>query len=646
MIEFRQVTKRYGEQELLREVSFRVRAGQRVGVVGPNGCGKTTLFRLITGAAETDKGEVVIQPGTRLGHLRQVLALGAEDRPLRDYVADALPELGRVEERIHAIEHALPDASGPDRDRLLEELGTLQSRFESEGGYRLKARAEEALGGLGFAAARFGDPVGAFSGGWQMRAELARILVAEPDVLLLDEPSNYLDLPAVEWLQRFLKGFRGTLLLISHDRFLLNNLTEDTLEVYGGQATLYRGAYDVYIRDRAERQRQLAARKKNLDQKRREVERFVERFRAKNTKATIVQSRIKMLEKMETVDLLDDIHTRGVIRLSPPPASGAETARLEQAGFGYRDDAWLFRGVDLAIARGDKTAVVGSNGLGKTTLLRILAGQLELREGRRVLGHRVQPGFQTQDFTDAMNPSATVLATVREAAPGESEGRLRTLLGGFGFSGSAVEKTVEVLSGGEKIRLAFARLLANPPNLLLLDEPTTHLDIPSREALEDALADYPGTVVFVSHDVAFVRRVATSILAFEPPEIVRYYGGYDDYRAKLEQKRQAETRPTSAASPKVSAGKAARQERAALLQLTAPRKRELERLIRDTEDRIHALEAEQANLVQSLETGAAADFASVNTRLSAIPRELNDLNRTWEEAGLELEEIQRARGGG
>lgn len=644
MIEFRQVTKRYGEQELLGGVSFRILAGQRIGVVGPNGCGKSTMFGLITGNLQADKGDVQVQSGIRLGYLRQILALGSEQMPLRTYVAAALSELTRMEARIHEIEHRLADPEEKGQAALLEELGMLQTRFEHEGGYTRAARAEEALGGLGFASDRLDHPLRSFSGGWQMRAELAKILISEPDLLLLDEPSNYLDLPAVEWLQRYLKGFRGTLLLISHDRYLLNSLTEQTLELYAGKATLYRGSYDSYILERTERQRQLEAQKKNQDQKRKEIERFVERFRAKNTKATQVQSRIKQLEKMETIDLIEDIRTRGRIRLSTPPPCGVEVIRLEAAGFGYQEGQWLFRDLDLAVQRGDKTAVVGSNGLGKTTLLRILAGQLPLRAGQRTLGHKVQPGFQTQDFAESMSPSATVLQIVREAAPGETEPRLRTLLGGFGFAGKAIEKSVEVLSGGEKIRLAFARLLANPPNFLLLDEPTTHLDIPSREALEQALTEYEGTLVFVSHDVAFVRKVATSILAIAPPGVDRYHGGYDYYLEKLAQANPSATASSRAtAAPVSGSAKASRQERAARLQQTAPRKRELEAMLQTYEARMHALEQEQAELVSSLESGAEMSYAQINARLTAIPEELEALSRQWEDAGIELENLQVQR---
>ncbi|HMP72364.1 MAG TPA: ABC-F family ATP-binding cassette domain-containing protein [Kiritimatiellia bacterium] len=640
MIEFRDVSKHFGEQDVLVNASFRILVGDRVGVVGPNGAGKSTLFSLITGALDSHSGSVLVQPGLRLGYLRQVLNNRLVDLPLSDYVADAIPELRDIETRIHHIEHQLTLPDSTSRDRLLDELGRLQTRFEQLGGYRIRADAESALGGLGFSSTDLAKPLNQFSGGWQMRAELARVLIASPDALLLDEPSNYLDLPAVEWLQRYLRAFAGTLLLISHDRYLLNTLTTKTLEINAGRATMYHGPYDDYTEARISRIEQLAAQKKNLDQKKKQIERFVERFRAKASKASQVQSRIKMLEKLDDISLPEDLIVRGRIRLAPPPACGAEVLRFDQLSFSYDQRQWIFRDLDLSIQRGDKAAVTGHNGLGKSTLLKLMAGALPLTQGQRTLGHHVVPGYQSQDFAESMNPTHTVLATVKAAAPEQPESALRTLLGGFGFTGSAVEKTVSVLSGGEKIRLAFARLLVKPPNLLLLDEPTTHLDIHSREALEDALADYDGTLVVVSHDVEFVRRVANRILAITPPGITTYPGGYQDYQDWLARAQRSEPAPSPDQPSPSTPRKIAKRERAELIQRTNRRKRELEEQIQTLENRIHQLEQEQHDLVACLgaET-AASDFARINQRLSSLPSELAQANHQWEQASLELESL-------
>ncbi len=642
MIEFINVSKQYGPQDVLVSADLRILAGNRIGVVGPNGAGKTTVFALITGEIVPDKGDVIIQSGIRIGYLRQVLNNTQIQTPLAEYVADAIPELRATEEQLHRIEHVLQDQPGhPDRDKLLRDLGRLQTDFEHLGGYTLRARADAALGGLGFAADTLSRPLHSFSGGWQMRAELARVLIADPDILLLDEPSNYLDLPAVEWLQRYLRAFRGTLVLISHDRYLLNTLTEDTLEINAGRCTLYPGPYDDYMSARVLRHEQLSALKKNQDQKRKQVERFIERFRAKNTKATQVQSRIKMLDKMDAIELPDHIMTRGRIRIAPPPHCGAEVMRLEKAGVTYDGNQWVLRHVDLSVQRGEKTALVGLNGLGKTTLLRMLAGVLPLNEGRRVQGHRVAPGYQTQDFAESMKPSDTAFQAVRAVAPDVHEQQIRTLLGGFGFSGDAIEKTVAVLSGGEKIRLAFARLLVKPPNFLILDEPTTHLDVHAREALEDALASYTGTLYFVSHDVEFVRRVATGIIAMEPPGIRRYPGGYDYYKEKM----AADNAPASTSAPDTgSKRKEQKRDRARVIQVTGAKKRKLEKNMREAEERIARLEVEQSELTNGMETGGRAlSYAEINQRLTYIPAQIEGATRAWEEAATELEELMAHR---
>jgi ATP-binding cassette subfamily F protein 3 len=644
MIEFRKVSKHYGAQDVLLHASFQIASGDRLGLVGPNGAGKSTVFGLITGDIAPDGGEVYIASGLRLGYLRQVLNNSDNELPMLDYVADALPELGEIDRRLHVIEHELQDAAKPNRAALLNELGDLQHRYEVLGGYDMRTRAQEALGGLGFTPDVLMKPLHEFSGGWQMRAELARVLVARPDTLLLDEPSNYLDLPAVEWLQRYLRDFDGTLVLISHDRFLLNTLTRRTLEINAGRATNYAGNYDTYTRDRVIRVEQALAQKKNQDAKRKDIQDFVSRFRAQATKAAQVQSRIKMLEKMEEIETPDAIQTRGRIRLPAPPHCGSEVIRMENAGLTYDGHRWILRHLDFAIQRGEKTALVGHNGLGKTTLLRLLAGALPLSEGQRSLGHKVIPGYQTQDFADAMNEDETVLQAVRRAAPDVLEKDLRGTLGGFGFSGEAIDKTVGVLSGGEKIRLAFARLLVKPPNLLLLDEPTTHLDIHAREALEDALKDYQGTLLFVSHDVEFVRKVATSVIEMRPPGIVRYPGDYDYFKQKLAQEKGLATAaPTEAAA---NPAKVSKRERAEMIQETNARKRALEKTIKEAEARIAKLEKEQHELVHSLEGPTPGlSFSEINQRLTYIPEQIAIATEAWEKAALELEEIETLRRG-
>jgi ATP-binding cassette subfamily F protein 3 len=643
VIDFQQVCKSYGTQDVLLDASFRVNDGERVGIVGPNGAGKSTIFGLIVDDVTPDRGAVTLPRDCLLGYLRQHLNPHDVDATLLQYTADALPEAKEVDGRIHELEAAMPGLDGRERERAIRELGELQTRFEAVGGYDLRRRAEKALSGLGFEEESFGRPFREFSGGWQMRAELARTIVARPSLLLLDEPSNYLDIPAVEWLQRFLRDFHGTLLLISHDRYLLNSLTTSTLEVVAGRVTRYPGNYDYYVRERETRVAQQLAARKNQDRKREQLERFVDRFRAKNTKASQVQSRIKQLEKMEEVEVLAPVATSGRIRLRPPPHCGHEIVRLDNAGYTYDGSRWVLRHVDLRIERGEKIALVGLNGMGKTTLLRVLGGALAPSEGKRFPGHRVVPGYQSQEFAETMPPAQTAFQVVKSAAADSSEGEIRTLLGGFGFSGEAIDKPVAVLSGGEKVRLAFARLLANPPNFLLLDEPTTHLDIAAREALESALADYKGTLCLVSHDIEFVRHVATGVVAMQPPGIRRYWGGYDYYHEKRDQelsRREAVSpRPARASG---TTRKDERRARAKRVQAYARERRAFEEQAVGAESRIDALESEQARLLEEIGSSPAPDrIAEINRRLSAIRTDVTAATNAWERAADALEALRR-----
>ena len=635
MIEFRQASKRYGGQVVLDRVDFRLLAGERAGIVGPNGAGKSTIFELIVGESELDAGMVERAKDIRIGHLRQQLKPGEEQTPIQAYVEKAAPDLETVRAEIHHIEARLAEGEDAEARLLLRRLGDLQTQFEVQGGYDLHARAAAALTGLGFRVADLQRPLGEFSGGWQMRAELARALIAEPDLLLLDEPSNYLDLPAVEWLRRRLEGFRGTLAMISHDRYLLESLCEITFEVAAGRVTRYPGKYSWYAVEREKRREISLARQANEDRKREQIERFVERFRAKNTLATRVQSKLKMLEKMERTEVVEVARGRGRFRLAPPPHCGQEVLRCENVGFAYEAEKWIFRGVDLAVQKGEKLAVVGPNGAGKTTLLRVMAGQLAPGEGRRVAGHLVLPGYQSQETADTMDRTRTCLETLKAMAPDAGEAEIRSLLGGFGFSGEAAEKRVEVLSGGERIRLAFARILIRPPNLLLLDEPTTHLDVESREALQDAIRSYAGTVVLVSHDVEFVRAVAEGIVAVLPDGggVRRFAGGYDYYREKTAQEEQNVAAEVELPRDEAKAARveAMRDRKAVKADL-----RKVEKELAVLEREIADLETEQGRLHEKL----AGPDTPLEERVAAGRRlkELEDLlggrMAAWESAGV------------
>lgn len=635
MIDFIQVSKQFGTQDVLKSVTFRINAGERIGIVGPNGAGKSTIFSLISHDIEADKGEIGIPKHTRIGYLHQQLNPHAVDLNLLDYTEDSIPELKTIPAKIHDLESKLESMDDFEKTRALKRIGDLQHKFEHLGGYEMRARAEAALSGLGFHENEFSRPFASFSGGWQMRAELARTLIANPDLLMLDEPSNFLDLPAVEWLQKFLRAYEGTMLLISHDRYLLRSLANVTLEIAGGNATRYQGGYDYYLKEREERIHHQLAAKKNQDREIEQIESFIRRFRAKSTKAAQVQSRIKQLEKIERLDAPVTVANNSKIRLADPPHSGHEIIRLEKGGITYDGERWIFKDLDLNINRGEKVALVGYNGMGKTTLLRTLAGALELSAGKRVLGHKVVIGYQSQDFAETMPPEKSVYHIVKEGNSTASESDVRKLLGGFGFSGDSVDKKCEVLSGGEKIRLAFARLFIDPPNFLLLDEPTTHLDVNGREALESALKHYKGALCVVSHDVTFVRHIAEHIVAIDDSGVSRFPGGYDYFLQKQEElsvKGSVHGNTEETASPSSVPVQNPKEQRKVRAQ-----QREAEKALKRIEKQIEKLTEEQTALTEEMMSRRDADFAAINSRLAEIQKEIQQLESDWEEAAEALE---------
>jgi ATP-binding cassette subfamily F protein 3 len=643
MIDFQNVTKRFGTQPVLINASFRINPGEHVGIVGPNGSGKSTVANLISGESSPDSGTISLPNNAAIGYLHQQIADEHARLPLLEFAEGGVASLRSIESELAEVEKTLAESDPANKDNLLKKLGDLQTAFEHLGGYDLRHRTEAALTGLGFRPSDIKRLIGEFSGGWQMRAALTRCLVANPDILILDEPSNYLDLPAVEWLQRYLRAFKGTLVLISHDRYLLNTLTRVTIEVANGFAERYAGNYDQYVKERVSRYETRIAAQKNQDRKREKAEKFVERFRAQATKASQVKSRLKMIERMEKVEIPMRIVSRGTIRIPAPTRCGHEVMRLDDASLSYDGKTKILENINLRIERGSKIAIVGHNGLGKTTLLRLISGKLAPTAGKRVLGHNVVVGYQSQEFTDTMDPTHTVLETIKSRNRDLREQTIRGLLGGFGFSGSAVEKKVSVLSGGEKVRLAFAALLGNPPNFLLLDEPTTHLDITARETLEEALRQYEGTLCFVSHDVSFVKNIATEIIAMTPPGIIRFNGDYNYYREKIENSNStasASSQQTSENTGTVSK-KELRRQRAEARKAVAAETRELRKIVKRAEAQIDVFEKEQSRLLEQLaDAEANIDFAETNRRLQFIQQEIALYTSRWEEASEQLEALE------
>ncbi len=644
MIEFRDVSVRFGPNALFENASFKINAGERIGIVGPNGSGKSTLFRLILGDMTPDKGDILHEGTPRIGFVRQHLEPDSPDQTLLQYCLDGIPGFENTEKTITRLEEALATTTDPEaKARMLRELGEAHTRFEQLGGWSLEARVKESLGGLGYTTEDFDKPFATFSGGWRMRAELSRVLASKPELLLLDEPSNYLDLPAVEWLQRFLRGFDGTLVLISHDRYLLRAITKLTIEVDGGTVTRYNGPLDYYLTERELRYRQLLQAKANQDRKREQLERFVERFKAKASKATQAQSREKQLEKLEEIKLPTRSRSAGYLRLPKAPHAGAEVVRLEAAAYTYPGgDHPIFSNLDLRVMNGDKIAIVGYNGMGKTTLLRILAGARQPTAGKAIFGYHIAPGYQSQDLAETMNPDETVFATAKAAAGNLPEKELRNRLGGFGFDVDDCAKQVKVLSGGEKIRLAFLRLFLNPPNFLLLDEPTTHLDLEGRETLQKAVREYDGTVVLVSHDVEFVRGTAENIIEVTRNGIRRFPGGYDYYLEKTTGETQVTEKPTPTQEETKLTSKDLRRQRAQERAARAPELRRLKKRVTTAETAIAKLEEEQTLLTQKLTDGTldAPGLAETGKRLRQIEFDLAKLTLEWEEAATALETFE------
>ena len=608
MIQLDGISRSYAGQTVLHELSWRIADRERIGLVGPNGAGKTTLCRLLAGVEEPDAGRISRPRETTVGYLPQEAASSPTSSVLGEALA-GFADVWQVEREMEEIAAQLATAAGGvGSDALTARYGDLQHRFEALGGYRLETEAKAILGGLGFRPTDFARPLTEFSGGWRMRAALARLLLQRPSLLLLDEPTNHLDIESLEWLESFLVDYEGTVVIVSHDRYFLNRMVTSIADLGPSGVTVYPGDYDEYLVQREARRELLEAQARNQAKRVAEIERFIERFRYQASKARQVQSRVKMLERMELVEVERDAR---VIRFAfpQPPRTGRRVATLAGVRKAYGDNV-VYASVDFEVERGTRVALVGPNGAGKSTLLRMMAGVLPFDRGERTLGTHVAVHYYAQHQLEALTPSLTVLEELERAAPELGQTRLRTILGTFLFSGDAVEKKIAVLSGGEKARVALAKMLVRPAALLCLDEPTNHLDLASREVLEGALAAFPGTIVFISHDRYFINRIATEIVEIGRGALVTYRGSYDDY---LDSKARAATAPVAApaapprpapARPRpaapAEAPHASRRGSSRRSDQVTKDVRELRRRLEEVERQIHALEARLAELGQRL----------------------------------------------
>jgi ATPase subunit of ABC transporter with duplicated ATPase domains len=527
MIAFSGVSKQYGGQILFIEASFQINAGERIGLVGPNGAGKSTVFRMIAGEEQPDDGVIERPKRLSLGYFRQDVGELKGRTVLAETIAGA-GEVAELGEELARLTVRMEEA-GDDLDEVVTRYADVQARYQDLGGYELEARAQTILHGLGFEPDRMGHDVGALSGGWKMRVALAQILLAQPEVLLLDEPTNYLDLESILWLEQFLRDYAGTVVMTCHDREIMNRVVKKIVEIDGGEIRAYTGNYDFY-----EKARELEAARREAEYSRQQAmlakeSRFIERFKAQAAKASQVQSRIKKLDKIEKVEPPRRIVEKK-FEFRAPSRSGDDVVRTAGVSKAYGDRV-VHNGLSLTVRRKERWAVMGENGAGKSTLLKMMAGVLPPDRGDVTIGAAVSLGYYAQHLMDGLSGDRTILEELMAHAPSANQGTLRNLAGAFGFHDDDVEKPIRVLSGGEKARLALAKILYDAPNLMVLDEPTNHLDIVTKRALIRALDQYEGTLVFVSHDRQFLRALATRVLELSSAGPRVYGGNYEEYVA-------------------------------------------------------------------------------------------------------------------
>ena len=640
----------FGDRMIFDAVSLRLGHGDRIGLIGPNGSGKTTLLKIIAGEQEVDDGKVTRANGVRVGWLPQDISI-AGGRSLIDMILSSVPGRRELDDRLAATEAALERATKDDlpEDQLLElagEVGELHERIDHFDRFFGEHEALAILAGLGFQPGDELRDLGEFSGGWKMRGVLAGLLFQRPDVLLLDEPTNHLDLPSVAWFGDFLKRWNRCFILISHDREFLNDQIGRVVSLELEGVRSYPGNYDKYLAQRAEEETILQGRAKNLARERERLTRFVDRFRAQANKAKAVQSRIKALEKMEDVELYGK---RGTMRFSFPTTarSVADVIRIEGLKKAYGEHV-VFPGVDLTVRRGEKIGIIGVNGAGKTTLLRMIAGELPYDAGTIKVGSGVQVGYYAQHHAETLDMTATIYEIIQRAAPDAPPARVRSMAGAFMFSGDDIDKPIKVLSGGERARVALARLCIAPGNLLLMDEPTNHLDLASSESLAQSLTTYDGTLVFVSHNRSLIRQLATRIWNVEDGRVETYAGTLDEYMYSMAQRRQAILATDAQAGKAAPAAKASREDdkarkrrEAEARQKRAAKLGPLEKQVAQLEERIGVLEAEQKVRSAELADPTVYDDAARRNKLLAdyqtAQDKLEELTGRWEAAMAQLE---------
>ena len=636
----------FGATPLFQDVSYVINDKDRIALVGKNGAGKSTMLKIIAGLQQPTSGTVAVSGGSTIGYLPQVMVL-SDEHTVREEAEQAFSHISQMQERLDRMNQELADRTDYDSESymaLVEKFTHESERFQMMGGMNYQAELERTLMGLGFVREDFDRPTREFSGGWRMRIELAKLLLRRPDVLLLDEPTNHLDIESIQWLENFLATKANAVVLVSHDRAFINNVTNRTLEISCGRVFDYKVKYDEYVRLRAERREQQLRAYENQQKEIADIKEFIERFRYKPTKAVQVQSRIKQLEKMVPIEV-DEVDNLA-LRLKFPPAlrSGDYPLICEGVRKAYGEHV-VFHDVDLTIKRGEKVAFVGKNGEGKSTLVKCIMGEIPF-EGNLKLGHNVQIGYFAQNQAQLLDGELTVFDTIDRVAKGDIRLKIRDILGAFMFGGEASEKKVKVLSGGERSRLAMIKLLLEPVNFLILDEPTNHLDMRSKDVLKDAIRDFDGTVVVVSHDREFLDGLVSKVYEFGGGLVKEHLGGIYDFlqRKNIESLNDLQKPSLSTSSTMVSSveEKTGPSNRLSYEQQKEQQKkvRRLEKAVEQCEARIGELEAAVKMLEDQLATPEGAADVSIYERHGALKKQLDEAVNAWEEASLELEEAQ------